>query len=79
MSDVPLGVFLSGGIDSSAVVACMAQEMAQPVRTFAVGFEEASFDERPFAHVVAAHYGTQHTELLVKAPVADTLPRLMAL
>lgn len=77
MSDVPLGVFLSGGIDSSAVVACMAQEMAQPVQTFAVGFEEASFDERPFAYVVAAHYGTQHTELLVKAPVADILPRLI--
>jgi asparagine synthase (glutamine-hydrolysing) len=77
VSDVPLGAFLSGGIDSSAVVAYMAQEMGRPVRTFSVGFEDADFDERPFARLVANRYATEHTELIVKAPVADILPRLI--
>ena len=77
VSDVPLGAFLSGGIDSSAVVAYMAQAMNRPVRTFCVGFEDAKFDERPFARMVAERFGTDHTELVVKAPVADILPRLI--
>jgi asparagine synthase (glutamine-hydrolysing) len=77
VSDVPLGIFLSGGIDSSAVVATMAQEMGHPVQTFSAGFAEASFDERPFARQVAERYGTSHTELVVKAPVTDILPRLV--
>ena len=76
-SDVPLGAFLSGGVDSSAVVATMAQEMGHPVRTFSVGFEDASLDERPYARQVAERYGTTHTELVVKAPVTDILPRLV--
>jgi asparagine synthase (glutamine-hydrolysing) len=77
VSDVPLGAFLSGGIDSSAVVAYMAQETASPVRTFSVGFEENAFDERPFARMVAERYGAEHTELVVKASVTDILPRLV--
>jgi asparagine synthase (glutamine-hydrolysing) len=77
VSDVPLGAFLSGGVDSSAIVAYMAQAMDAPVQTFSVGFEEQSFDERPFARMVAERYGTKHTELVVSAPVADILPRVV--
>jgi asparagine synthase (glutamine-hydrolysing) len=77
ISDVPLGAFLSGGIDSSAVVAYMAQAMNRPVRTFCVGFDDAKFDERPFARIVANQFGTEHTELVVKAQVAEILPKLI--
>jgi len=77
MSDVPLGAFLSGGVDSSAIVAYMTRTMETPVRTFSVGFEDEAFDERPFARMVAERYGTKHTELVVKAPVADILPRVV--
>ena len=76
-SDVPLGAFLSGGIDSSAIVAYMARAMDQPVLTFSAGFKDEAFDERPFAKLVADKYGTNHTELLVDAPVADVLPKLV--
>jgi len=77
ISDVPLGAFLSGGMDSSAVVSAMAQDGRSAVRTFCAGFEQADFDERQFAQNVAAHLGTAHTELLVQAPVKDILPRLV--
>jgi len=77
VSDVPLGAFLSGGIDSSAVVAYMANALDSPVRTFSVGFAEDAFDERPFARMIAERYETAHTELVVEAPVADILPRLV--
>jgi asparagine synthase (glutamine-hydrolysing) len=77
VSDVPLGAFLSGGIDSSAVVAYMAQAMNRPVRTFCVGFDDAKFDERPYARMVADKFKTEHAELVVQAPVAEILPRLI--
>jgi asparagine synthase (glutamine-hydrolysing) len=76
VSDVPIGAFLSGGIDSSAVVAAMAKAINRPVRTFSVGFEDATFDERPFARLVAHRFQTDHTELVVNAPVADILPNI---
>jgi asparagine synthase (glutamine-hydrolysing) len=78
VADVPLGALLSGGIDSSIVVALMAQASAEPVRTFTVGFSDAHYDERSYARAVAGRYGTVHEELAITDDVADTLPRLAA-
>jgi asparagine synthase (glutamine-hydrolysing) len=78
VADVPLGALLSGGIDSSIVVALMAQASSQPVRTFTIGFADARYDERAFARAVAQRYGTVHEELAIEEDVAATLPRLAA-
>lgn len=76
VADVPVGAFLSGGLDSSSVVAHMARQSRHPVRTFSVGFDEAEFDELEYARQVAGRYGTNHVELVVKPDVVDILPRL---
>jgi asparagine synthase (glutamine-hydrolysing) len=78
VADVPLGALLSGGIDSSIVVALMAQASTAPVRTFTVGFADERYDERAYAREVATRYGTVHEELELVEDVAETLPRLAA-
>ncbi len=81
VSDVPLGLFLSGGIDSSAMLACMRLEVTGSIKTFSIGYdapEDASYNELPAARRVATHFHTDHTEERVRPDAAALLPRIVA-
>lgn len=81
ISDVPLGAFLSGGVDSSAVVAMMTKHSDQPIRTYSIGFDTggagAFYNELPYAREVSNLFGTEHREILVRPNVAELLPKLL--
>jgi len=77
IADVPLGAFLSGGIDSSAVVALMSEVSDRPVKTFSIGFEEARYNELDAARAVARHFSTDHHEHIVRMDAVEVLPKLV--
>src|SRR5262249_36376737 len=77
MADVPFGAFLSGGIDSPAVVAIMSEELAEPVRSFTIGFDEEEFNELDYARPVARRFATDHHEEIVRADAVSKLPELV--
>ena len=77
ISDVPLGAFLSGGIDSSTVVAMMARQMDRPVKTFSIGFTESSFDELHYARITARHFNTEHHEFIVTPDVCKIVEEII--
>jgi len=77
VSDVPLGAFLSGGIDSSTIVGLMSEFSDHPVKTFSVGFEESDFSELQYARVVARRFNTSHNEFIVKPDIISILPKLV--
>jgi asparagine synthase (glutamine-hydrolysing) len=77
VADVPLGAFLSGGVDSTAVVAAMAELSSGPVKTFSIGFDSQRFDELPYARQVAERFDTDHHELVVRPDAVELLPKLV--
>ncbi len=77
ISDVPIGAFLSGGVDSSAVVALMARNSTQPIKTFSIGFKEEKYNELPYAKRVAQAFDTDHTEFIVEPNAIELLPMLV--
>jgi asparagine synthase (glutamine-hydrolysing) len=76
ISDVPLGAFLSGGVDSSLIVGIMAKFSEKPVKTFSIGFEEKEFDELSYARLISNHFSTEHHEFVVKPNAIEILPKL---
>jgi asparagine synthase (glutamine-hydrolysing) len=76
VADVPLGAFLSGGVDSTAVLAAMAELSTDPVKTFSIGFESSGFDELPYAREIAERFGADHHELIVRPDAVELLPKL---
>ena len=77
ISDVPLGALLSGGIDSSSIVAFMARHSDRPVKTFSIGFEEQSYNELKYARLVSKHFGTEHHECIIKPDAVDLVEKLV--
>lgn len=77
IADVPLGAFLSGGIDSSAVVGLMSRHMDQPVKTFSIGFHEDSYNELKYARIAAQHFGTNHHEFIVTPDICGVVDELV--
>jgi len=77
VSDVPIGAFLSGGIDSSAVVGLMSRHSDRPVKTFSIGFNEEKYDELPYARTVSELFGTEHTEFVVEPKAMEVMPLLV--
>lgn len=77
ISDVPLGAFLSGGVDSSLIVGIMAKLSRDPVKTFSIGFEEEEFDELSYARLISNHFATEHHEFIVKPNAIEVLPKLV--
>jgi asparagine synthase (glutamine-hydrolysing) len=78
VSDVPIGCFLSGGVDSSTVLSFMAELSSRPVKTFSIGFPEAEYSELPYARIVARHYGTDHHEFVLEPQGIEVLDRLVS-
>ena len=78
VSDVPLGAFLSGGVDSTSVVAHMAAEYGASIKTFSIGFDEPSFDERPWARLAAQRFSTEHHELVVRPDSVDRIAHIVS-
>jgi asparagine synthase (glutamine-hydrolysing) len=78
MADVPLGAFLSGGIDSSAVVGMMSAVMSEPVKTFSIGFGDPTYNELPYARMAAERFGTEHMEAYLEPDIADMVQKLVS-
>jgi asparagine synthase (glutamine-hydrolysing) len=77
MSDVPLGAFLSGGVDSSIIVALMAQVMEEPVKTFSIGFEDSTYNELKYARIIAEKFNTEHHEFIIKPDAVELADNLV--